>query len=182
MASLFRLSSLLTLAFLCSCHANLIHDICVKSAFISPSRCVKTLSSDPLSRGADLRTLGQIAIKKTIVAIKNTAKVARSLRNHNNTVAVDSCIETCRISILILKEVAKLMLKDFEERTKGDLPMKLLTVDFEVDTCEDVFEDGSVKGGRPAKLKKAGKITNGLMNVVRIIAEKLCEGERESAH
>lgn len=71
---IFSASLSLVLTFLCICKADLIQKVC--SHVRNQPLCVKTLTSDPRSRGADLQVLGDISIDKSLPptqVVKNLA-------------------------------------------------------------------------------------------------------------
>lgn len=87
MASLLILLAASLSILMCFSQADLIADICAQSEGITPSYCAQILRSDPRTRGrgANVDNLGQIAIKKAKVAVKNTATVATAVQDLNNT-------------------------------------------------------------------------------------------------
>ncbi|XP_057784933.1 uncharacterized protein LOC131002446 [Salvia miltiorrhiza] len=170
MSFIFLLASLSILGWSWSCHADMIADICSQSHTISPVTCARTLRSDPRSRGAYLNTLGQIAIKKAKVAVKNTATVAKSVTNLNNMGAVSVCVRVCSSAIDDLNTIAE-MLKHSDKSHKNDIPITLSAAATFVETCDDTFAENL--GGEPAEVKEASTIAQGLILVVLIIAGML---------
>lgn len=170
MAFPFLLASLSILAFSWSCHADMIADICSQSHTISPATCARILRSDPHPHGAHLDTLGQIAIKKAKVAVKNTATVAKSVCDRNNTGAVSVCVRVCNSAIDDLNSIAE-MLKNSNKSDKDDISITLSAAVTYVETCDDTFAVNI--GGEPAEVKEASRIAQGLILVVLIIAGML---------
>ncbi|XP_047953523.1 pectinesterase inhibitor 2-like [Salvia hispanica] len=173
MAFNFLLASLSILVFSWSSHADMIADICAQSSSqaISPTTCARYIRSDPHSHGADLGTLGQISIKIAKVALKNTATVAKSIRDLNNTGEISYCVRLCSSAIDDLNTVAE-TLKHMTKRDKDDMPIMLSGIVSDVGWCDNNFEMNP--GDRmPADLKEASKIAQGLILVVLIIAGML---------
>ncbi|KAI3460139.1 hypothetical protein Pfo_016802 [Paulownia fortunei] len=164
MASLFLLASIV-LVFLCNCQADLIGDVCSKSS--NPSLCNQALRSDPRSRGADLRGLGQIIIEKARAATQATINVAKSVANGSNKGKANTCMETCNDAKHSLNDCQKL-LKAHDRSSISTLKSAGAAALTDVGTCDDEF--GATE---PPKLKQASRKAQDLIDVLLVIANGL---------
>ncbi|KAL8490179.1 hypothetical protein ACS0TY_025910 [Phlomoides rotata] len=160
MASLFLLASL-ALAFLCNCQADLISDVC--SIAINPSLCTQTLRSDPRSRGANLKGLGQIAIVKAEAATQNAIRVVKSFSGKFKAI-VDTCVETFNDAIGDLKESSQAL----KAGNKGDVQTRGSSALTNAGTCDDEFG-----GKEPPRVKAASKTAQDIIGILLAIANKL---------
>ncbi|KAI3465248.1 hypothetical protein Pfo_021911 [Paulownia fortunei] len=165
MSSFFFLLASLSLAFLCNSQADLIGDVCSKS--INPSLCNRSLRSDPRSRGADLRGLGQISIDNAKAATQTTLKVANSLASGPDREKAKTCVETCGDAIDNLNQCRGL-LNGRSRRSISDLQTKGSAALTDISTCDDEFG-----GSEPAKLKQASRRAQDLVDVLLVIANRL---------
>ncbi|KAI3465247.1 hypothetical protein Pfo_021910 [Paulownia fortunei] len=165
MASFFLFASLSLAFLLCVCQADLIADVCSKS--VNPSLCTQVLTSDPRSRGADLRGLGQIIIEKAKAATQDTINVAKSVSGGGNEQKSSTCVETCGDAIDNLNQSSSL-LKASGGRSISDLQTKGSAALTDVSTCDDEFGESE-----PAKLKDASRRAQDLIDVLLVIANSL---------
>ncbi|KAL8494587.1 hypothetical protein ACS0TY_025423 [Phlomoides rotata] len=160
MASLFLLASL-ALASIYISQADLISDICKQA--VNPSLCTQTLTSDPRSRGADLKGLGQIAIEKGEAATHDAIGVVMSFSGKFKAV-VETCVETFNNAIDNLKESSQAL----NAGRKGDVQAKGSGALSNAETCDDEFGESE-----PAKVKKASKRAQDIIDILLVIANKL---------
>lgn len=160
MASFFLLASL-SLSFLCNCHGDLISDVCSKA--LNPSLCTQTLNSDPRSRGADVKGLGQIVIEKAEAATNDAIRVVKSISTEKNKEIVDVCVETFKDAIDDLINCSQLLKKG----SKGDLEAKGSGALTNVGTCDDEFEESE-----PPKVKMATKRAQDIIDILLVICQE----------
>ncbi|KAL8490177.1 hypothetical protein ACS0TY_025908 [Phlomoides rotata] len=160
MASLFLFAAL-ALVVLCNCQADLISNVC--STAINPYLCTQTLKSDPRSRGADLKGLGQIAIVKAEAATQNAIGVVKSFSGNYKDV-VEICVETSNQAIDDLKESSQLL----HAGRKADVQTRGSSALTNVGTCDDEFGDSE-----PPKVKEATKRAQDLISILLVIANSL---------
>ncbi|KAK4486825.1 hypothetical protein RD792_006583 [Penstemon davidsonii] len=164
MASHILLASIV-LAFVYNIQADLISDVCSKST--NPTLCNQALRSDPRSRGADLISLGQIAVAKARDASLATLNVAKSLASGATKGKAESCIENCKDAIFNLNDCSTL-LKRFNRGSISDLQTKGSAALTDIDTCDDDF--GSTE---PPKLKQASQTAQDLIDTTLVIFNRL---------
>lgn len=174
MASLSPLPIILILCTIvlmlwCRCEADLIANVCSKS--INPSLCTQALESDPRSRGADLRGLGQIIVEKSAAATNDTMGAVKSVSGANDTGAVDVCMETCTDALDDLSDCSQL-LKAGGSASKADLQTKASAAITNVQTCDDEFQEEE-GGAEPPQVKEASNRAKDLIDVFLVIANSL---------
>ncbi|PIN11601.1 hypothetical protein CDL12_15786 [Handroanthus impetiginosus] len=156
------LSASLSLTFLYTCQADLIGDVCSKAA--NPSLCNNILRSDPRSKGANLRGLGQIIIEKAKATDNNAINVANSVKNAGNKDIIDTCIETFGDSISNLNESSRLLNGGDIDALKARASAALT----DVSTCDDEFGDDE-----PPKLAEASRTAQDTISPLLVVANSL---------
>lgn len=163
-SSLFLLASL-SLAFLCTCQADLISEVCSKT--LNRPLCIQVLTSDPRARVVDLKGLGVIVIEKAIAATEDGIKVVKSVSNPELQNIVETCVETSNDGIDNLNECSQL-LKDFKGSSKSYIQREGSAAMANVRTCDEEFGYKE-----PVNVKVAYKRSEDLINIFLVIANSL---------
>nr|XP_027082311.1 LOW QUALITY PROTEIN: pectinesterase inhibitor-like [Coffea arabica] len=170
-------SSLLALFFIClsilsnlftSAEADLISDVCTASK--NPQFCANSLRSDPRSRRADLKGLGQIAIDLATKSAKSTKTLVDSLKQNATDTRLkgiyDSCSENYGDSIDDLGEATSLL-------KSGDylgVNLRASAALDDADTCDDNFKDAKLG---TTNLADASQNVQNLCDIILVIANRL---------
>ncbi|KAL7154953.1 hypothetical protein ABFS83_03G039300 [Erythranthe nasuta] len=163
MASIFFCAFLsLSLAILSiSCEVDLIGNVCSQST--NPSLCNNILTSDPRSRTADLRGLGQILVENAKAATQDTINVANSIGGGK----ASTCVSVCGDAIDNLNQCST-FLKRSDRASVSDLQTKGSAALTDVGTCDDEFGDSE-----PANLKQASRKAQDIIDMLLVVANSL---------
>jgi pectinesterase inhibitor-like protein len=160
----------LSLALLCCfTFADLIDDVCRGTR--NPSLCSKSLRSDPRSRGADLKLLGQISIDLATKSAKSGVTLVTNLKNAAKDPKLkgiyDTCLETYDDSVDSLFESSV----DLKNGDFLGMNLQASAAETDIDTCDESFTEAHV--AEPAQLKAASQNIQDLCGIILVISNRL---------
>lgn len=159
---LFLLASL-SLAFLCTCEANLISMICSRA--VNRPLCTQVLKSDPRARGADLRDLGLIIIQKAEFAVNDAIMIVYSITDRKAKNIVETCERTGNNAIDDLYACSKLIKRINVLGIKGKIQAAGAAAMTNVGKCGVEFGDYK----EPDYVKAAYRKAHDLINILLVI-------------